>query len=124
VGKLKLVELFVNLLKCKNQKLYMVLRQYNFFNIILELMVRFEWNNILHILIEKIIINALDTESDTIKSALFEDAKILDFIANNSIEASVMVGGKRRIRKGYVGYLTKISNYLIEKSKSQDWLKE
>lgn len=47
---------------------------------------------------------------------MFEKAKLLDFIANTSQDSESALSGKhaRKVRKGYMGQLIRLSNKIIE----------
>lgn len=55
----------------------------------MELMIKYPWNNLLHVLIEKIILEAVNISfngsNDIVKNQLFgESFNLLNFIATNS----------------------------------------
>lgn len=48
-GKLKILELTGNLLKCKNQALFNLVSESDLFTYILDNFFKYEWNNLLHL---------------------------------------------------------------------------
>jgi len=82
----------------------------------MNLMVKHEWNNILHNFIEKIFINSLESDSFKLKNALINESNLLEFLISSTKDIDYVIpsGLKRKIRKGYLGHITKISNSLIK----------
>ena len=54
----------------------------NLFFHLFEFFEKYEWNNILHNLIEKIITFSLESDCDEIKKSLFDDANFIEFICS------------------------------------------
>lgn len=59
IGKLKLVDLFGHIFKSENAELITLMAKSNIFAMLLNLMIIFPWNNLLHIQIEKIILEGI-----------------------------------------------------------------
>ena len=60
-----------NLLKCKNQALLELVVESDLFTYVLDIGFKYEWNNLLHLQIEKILKNTLESENPKIIDALF-----------------------------------------------------
>lgn len=89
IGKLKVVDLISHIFKSENSQLITALAQSGVFQILMELMIKYPWNNLLHVLIEKIILEAVNISfngsNDIVKNQLFgESFDLLNFIALNS----------------------------------------
>ncbi|CAD8102044.1 unnamed protein product [Paramecium sonneborni] len=65
-------------------------------------------NNQIHIITEKIIKSILDLNDENLTEKVFELGQLIEFIINYHVEEND--------KKGYIGLLTSLSNYLIEKS--------
>lgn len=115
-ARLKLVELIIIAMKANNQKIYDKLFEYGFFEGLLKLFVKYEWNNILHNQVEKVLTIILDSRADDLKARLFEQSKLLSWISDTTGVSEYKMGGKheRKIRKGYMGQLTKLANKIAE----------
>jgi serine/threonine-protein phosphatase 6 regulatory subunit 3 len=115
-GRLKLIELLTIAIKSNNRALQAKLAQCEFMETLLELFLRFEWNNMLHNQVEKIIMLVLDGDCDEMKASLFESANILNFIVIAASEPEYKMAGKygRKIRKGYLGQIFRLSNKIVE----------
>lgn len=117
-AKLKFLELLIISMKANNKDIYNKLVEHGFFESLLDLIVRYEWNNMLHSQIEKIITFVIDGNNEDLKLALLEKAGLLDFIIRVYAEDEIPLKGKheRKVRRGYLGHVVKISNRVLENS--------
>ena len=69
-----------NLLKCKNQALLELVVESDLFTYVLDMFFKYEWNNLLHLQIEKILKNTLESENPKIIDALFTRSKYVERI--------------------------------------------
>jgi len=115
-AKLKLIELLIIALKTGNQKIHAKLAQSGFVETLLELFLRFEWNNMLHNQVEKVLTFIIEGNSDELKATLFEKADILGFLINATRQSEYDMSGKhkRKVRKGYMGQVVRLSNKIAE----------
>jgi hypothetical protein len=115
-AKLKLIELLIIALKTGNQKIHAKLAQAGFVETLLELFLRFEWNNMLHNQVEKVLTFIIEGNSEELKVTLFEKADILTFLINATRQSEYDMSGKhgRKVRKGYMGQVVRLSNKIIE----------
>jgi len=115
-ARLKLVELLIIAMKANNKKIYAKLIEVNFLETLLKLITKYEWNNMLHNQIEKVINLIIDGNSDELKEALFGKAALLATIieATRETEFTMLNNKGRKIRKGYLGQITRISNKINE----------
>lgn len=124
--RLKLVETLLLCIKLKVNKIAIEIRLKKIYNTLMELMVKYEWNNMLHNLIEKIFITTLEGDSHILKNVLLNQAGLLDFL-NNTTETTQFTfpnQGGRQIRKGYLGQLTRIAQKIEKIAETDSELKE
>mmetsp|Transcript_134210 Transcript_134210/g.189639 ORF Transcript_134210/g.189639 Transcript_134210/m.189639 type:complete len:109 (+) Transcript_134210:1702-2028(+) len=100
--------------------MYKILSDSDFFEYVLNLVQRYEWHNILHSQVEKIIVHTIqNNDSKELLDALFLKAKIIQFVINRSNEGDAAPGNcKNKQRKGNIGFLTKVAN-LFEKNNTK-----
>lgn len=106
-AKLKLIELLIIALKTGNQKIHAKLAQAGFVETLLELFLRFEWNNMLHNQVEKVLTFIIEGNSEELKvtvilifdwvksnfAQLFEKADILGFLINATRQSEYDMSG-------------------------------
>ncbi|KAL4438806.1 hypothetical protein ABPG74_013479 [Tetrahymena malaccensis] len=125
IGKLKVVDLISHVFKSENKELISLLAQSGCFKILLELMIEYPWNNLLHVLIEKIVNEGItiscNGSNDTVKTELFGTSfNLLEFIADKSEEETSRPGKlTREIRQGYIGFLTLFAKKIHENTSSE-----
>jgi hypothetical protein len=73
-----------------------------------------EWNNLLHNQIESTLRCVLEGKSTDLKDSLFVDGHFIDFLAQCGEQPDYRfpTKGKRGVRKGYLGHLTKLANLI------------
>lgn len=87
-----------NLLKCKNQTLLELVVESDLFTYVLDMFFKYEWNNLLHLQIEKILKNTLESENPKIIDALFTKSKYVERI----MEAF----DTREVSPGYINFIS------------------
>ncbi|KAL4471108.1 hypothetical protein ABPG72_006489 [Tetrahymena utriculariae] len=125
IGKLKVVDLISHIFKSENKELISQLAQNGCFKILLELMIEYPWNNLLHVLVEKIVNEGISIScngaNDIVKNELFGTSfNLLEFIADKS-EEELSRPGKltREIRQGYIGFLTLFAKKINDNTNSE-----
>lgn len=132
IGKLKVVDLISHIFKSENKELISILAQSGSFKILMELMIEYPWNNLLHVLIEKIILEAINISfngsNDVVKNELFGTSfNLLEFIADKSEDETSRPGKlTKEIRQGYIGFLTSFARKLqaLTSSETLNTIKE
>lgn len=123
LGRLKILELILLALKIPSSYSFLILlKEQNIFSIILELLRIYEWNSFLHQIIEKIIFTSLETDELFLHESLFVENKLLylivDLMKNQEIELRL----NKTVKKGYIAFLTRISNYIIKLSDTNEYI--
>ena len=110
--KISLCEVIFNFLKLQNLKLDEKIIETEGLPTLLELFIKNPWNNILHSLLTKLLTFILEHGSPTLRQALFEQAKILDVIINESNELNVPYhqGTGNKTKKSFFAYFNIIAN--------------
>jgi serine/threonine-protein phosphatase 6 regulatory subunit 3 len=113
-ARLRVIEFLISLYHYGFQPINNELIRHQVLSVIFDLFFKYEYNNILHNLVLRSVNFVLASENFELKRSLFQDVKILERIleANRLNEHS-------RLRKGYMGHLTVISNSIVTVAKSQ-----
>jgi len=71
-------------MKANNKDIYNSLVENGFFESLLDLIVRYEWNNMLHSQIEKIITFVIDGNNEDLKTAVFfsDNTHFIDYFSS------------------------------------------
>lgn len=89
--------------------------------ILLRLLEEYEWNNMLHMLVERVIIQSVQVDSHSMRKALFIDARLVEFLIrvtervdspSEEEEGNLKPPAHLHFRKGYLGHVTKIANFV------------
>lgn len=117
-ARLKALELIIIAMKANNSNIYKKLVEYQFLETLLRIFVKHNWNNMLHNQVEKILSHIIEGNCEELKTALYENAKLFDFIVDSSQDSEFSLSGPhaRKVRKGYLGHLVRLSNKLVESS--------
>lgn len=115
-ARLKILELIIISMKSNNRSIYQKIADCGLIKTLVGLIKKYEWNNMIHNQVEKVITLIIDSNNDDLKVALFEKAQLLQFIADACSETEFTMGNskQRKIRKGYLGQLIRISNKILE----------
>jgi len=118
IARLKLIELISLSLKLNLDVVFEAIINCDALSAILGLFKAYEWNNMLHCQVEKILMTILDSGNQAIQTYLFEKVKLLDFIIGISGVADFTFNGneERKIKKGFNGQIVRISNKIAESS--------
>jgi len=77
VGRLRIVEGIYHMIRLNENKVNMELGLKKIFNVLMDLMVAFEWNNMLHNSVEKIFVSTLESDSHVLKQKVnFRERKL------------------------------------------------
>jgi len=115
-ARLKALELIIIAMKANNTNIYKKLVECQFLETLLSIFVKHNWNNMLHNQVEKILTHIIEGNCEELKTALYENAKLFDFIVDSSQDSEFSLSGPhaRKVRKGYLGHLVRLSNKLVE----------
>ncbi len=78
--RLKLVELFLVACRCNYKRLNTLLAKLHVIPFVMDLFYQYEWNNMLHGLVENLVQTITESEADVLKRSLFFDAKFIERI--------------------------------------------
>jgi hypothetical protein len=119
--KLKLIEILLYAIKLNNVKINREIALQKVYQRLMKLLMKYEWNNILHNFVEKIFITTLEGDSHVLKKALLHESELMKFFEDSTKEADYTIPNaqKRKIRKGYLGHITKIA-IALPKLKEKD----
>jgi len=112
--RLKIIEFVVQLYRINSSDVEAVLLESDFISIILDLVLTYEFHNLLHNLFLSLITFILAGESIALKKSLFEDNKICEFIMHGFDELKDSKHGK-----GFIGHFIVISNNITQACNSQ-----
>eukprot|EP01017_Pseudomicrothorax_dubius_P025538 TRINITY_DN2769_c0_g1_i4.p1 TRINITY_DN2769_c0_g1~~TRINITY_DN2769_c0_g1_i4.p1 ORF type:complete len:533 (-),score=151.70 TRINITY_DN2769_c0_g1_i4:100-1698(-) len=114
--KLRIIEIFKNLLTLEDNELNEKIADSNFFQILLFCMKQSDWNNILHNYVEQIFRIAIECGNDNLKKRIIEDVRLPEFIITtiSSPDITLPSVGQRTIRKGYLGQVIRLANFLAK----------
>lgn len=131
--RLKLIELTSLAIKLNKSAVIEKIISSNLFGTILSLFCTYEWNNMLHNQVEKILnMVLLESQYLSLKKhvifncgwtrlklliiwpQLFEDQKLLSLIIKLTDSPDFAFREERKIRKGYIGHLVRLSNKINE----------
>jgi len=126
IGRLRTVEGIYHMIRLNENKVNMELGLKRVFNILMDLMVTYEWNNMLHNSIEKIFVSALESDSHVLKQKLLTQADLIGFLntATKEVNYNMPNEQKRKLRKGYLGHITKIGKTLERLGESDSDIKD
>ncbi|KRX06490.1 hypothetical protein PPERSA_05103 [Pseudocohnilembus persalinus] len=122
-GRTKIIEVFANLLKCKSVEVQNALQEIQFYKVVFQYMVEYDWNNLLHIQIQKIFENTLETESYDLIKCMFEQVNMVQFLTNGYKENSEgtnpqnqvkLKGLSNNVNQGKVGFLNRFGNTIVQ----------
>lgn len=110
--RMKLLEVVYSYIKLQNKNLDKQISESSLLSALLEIIGYDYWSNILHHLVTKILIYIINECSEAIKKALFEKAKVLDFIVDAVKELNTLptASSKTSVEKGNVAHLILLAN--------------
>jgi len=126
IGRLRTVEGIYHMIRLTENKINMELGLKRIFNVLMDLMITYEWNNMLHNSIEKIFASTLESDSHILKQKLFSQADLIGFLntATKEVTYNMPNEQKRKLRKGYLGHITKIGKTLERLGESDSDIKD
>ncbi|EAR85577.3 SIT4 phosphatase-associated protein (macronuclear) [Tetrahymena thermophila SB210] len=127
LNRVKLLHLILCLLKTENQVVNDAIVQNGFFEYLLKLIIKHEWNNILHNQIEQIFNESfkIAMKDEKVRAEIISGAKFLDFIVQNGKDFKTQPGtSKKQINKGYVCMIVNFANQIEEQKEKFQWLQD
>ena len=112
--RISMLDLLFSYIKLKNENLSLKVIELGILSMLLELFVKNPWNNILHATLFRILSFILTNGTESLIRALFEQAKILEFILEALKQSEYQIPSKAagRVNKGYSSYMFLISNVI------------
>ncbi|CAD8070462.1 unnamed protein product [Paramecium primaurelia] len=112
LARMHLLKLIQVLVQTNDYKIIKILINYKLIEALQEIIIKYESNNQIHACCDKILRAIIDLNQDDFTFDIFENNNLLNYIVqNHNIENS---------KKGFIGFLTSISNYLEDKSKQNN----
>jgi serine/threonine-protein phosphatase 6 regulatory subunit 3 len=111
--RLKLVELVVILIQTRQDEVDAELISARVLPLCVGLFFEFEWSNMLHSLVEAIIINVVESGSTELQSSLLTDGKLLEGILKAYKQDEAGRAEPRSCRTGYIGHLNRLCNLFV-----------
>jgi serine/threonine-protein phosphatase 6 regulatory subunit 3 len=106
--RMKAVELFLVLFRSNYPEVNKELAALNVISYIIDLFFKFEWNNMLHGLVESIIRTILDTDSLILKQSCFIQGKLVDRVLEAYAKNAEAVKARKGCRLGYMGHVVRL----------------
>lgn len=110
--RMKAVELVLVLFRSNYPEISAKLLELRVLPTIMDLFFEYEWNNMLHGLVESIIRTILDSRSEDLKTALFEQAGLVTRFLEAYGKNADAVAAPKGCRLGYMGHLVRTCNAL------------
>lgn len=131
--RLKVVEFFSILIRTNYKCIDEAIAKNNIMKTCLDLFFTYMWNNFLHIIVEQTIQGVLDGENSELKKSLLVDCRLLNRIVEAHKENESECSKPKGVRRGYMGHLTTISQFLVQSasvdptvekimSENHDWI--
>ncbi|CAD8193917.1 unnamed protein product [Paramecium octaurelia] len=109
LARMHLLKLIQVLVQTNDQKIIKILIHYGLIEALQAIILKYESNNQIHACCDKILRAIIDLNQDDFTLDVFENNNLLNYIVqNHNLENS---------KKGFIGFLTSISNYLEDKGK-------
>lgn len=121
--RVKILEMLLQLIKLNNLDLNSEFALQKVYVQFLNLIKNYQWNNIMHGIVEQIIVASLGSNSLQLKRSLFEDANLIDFLFDITLEMynpATPQSNNRPVRKGYLGCVTNIGRSIYKLSQDED----
>jgi hypothetical protein len=112
-SRLKMIELVLLSLKANNQTIVTQLIESEIIKTVLDLFIKYEWNNLLHNLTEKIINQILDGTFDELKEYIFTRCQLVNFMLDCTKDINATMS-KGTLRKGWLGQIFRLANKLVD----------
>lgn len=118
MARTKLVELFFNIIRCKNETISQEVLKLDMMKPIIDLIFQYEWNDIMRNIIEKIFQYIIEGDSTYLQEALFKDNYMIKVFMENTKEQTCKPGNyKKPIVKGYFTHVIKIAGFIYKDNK-------
>jgi len=124
--RLRIVEMVLNIIRLNVHDVSLELAKKGVFKALMDLMVQYEWNNMLHNFVEKILVSTLESEFHDVRDKLLNESDLLGFLAANTEEVNYTMPNaqKRKLRRGYLGQITRIAKLLERLGEVDTTIKE
>lgn len=115
LAKLKVIEVLERIIKIGNATIFAKMSEIGLVNILIDLFVRYQWNNLLQNNLEKVVFNILEKRDTILYEDLIERAQFIQIIIRHFKDDQVQLprNGKR-VKKGNMAHITKFTNELIK----------
>jgi len=115
LAKLKVIEVLERIIKIGNATIFAKMSEIGLVNILIDLFVRYQWNNLLQNNLEKVVFNILEKRDTILFEDLIERAQFVQIIIRHFKDDQVQLprNGKR-VKKGNMAHITKFTNELIK----------
>eukprot|EP01017_Pseudomicrothorax_dubius_P047793 TRINITY_DN8619_c0_g1_i2.p1 TRINITY_DN8619_c0_g1~~TRINITY_DN8619_c0_g1_i2.p1 ORF type:complete len:398 (+),score=92.11 TRINITY_DN8619_c0_g1_i2:60-1196(+) len=118
ICKLAAIDLLRQCLQHANQKISEEIRFNKIFPILLNTIADHPWSNMLHSQIEKLLIAALDQNSNVLNEAIFVDGHLLSFLIELTQHPKhTFARSGTIINQGFLGHVHKIANAITKRAK-------
>ncbi|CAG9317738.1 PPP6R3 [Blepharisma stoltei] len=114
-GKIRMIEILAAAIKIPSQRFNTILAESQIIQISTDLMFQSFWNSFLHQAYCKFIASILESKSDSLKLTLLSQAQLPHKLYELS-QFQIISNQRCDIRKGHLGFATKIGNIVIENS--------
>eukprot|EP00358_Blepharisma_japonicum_P005571 CAMPEP_0202941736 /NCGR_PEP_ID=MMETSP1395-20130829/1868_1 /ASSEMBLY_ACC=CAM_ASM_000871 /TAXON_ID=5961 /ORGANISM="Blepharisma japonicum, Strain Stock R1072" /LENGTH=260 /DNA_ID=CAMNT_0049637237 /DNA_START=873 /DNA_END=1655 /DNA_ORIENTATION=+ len=114
-GKIRMIEILAAAIKIPSQRFNTILAESQIIQISTDLMFQSVWNSFLHQAYSKFIASILESKSDALKLTLLSQAQLPHKLHELSL-FQIISNPRCDIRKGHLGFATKIGNIVIENS--------
>jgi len=118
LARLKLLEVLHAFVKLRNEKIDTKISTTKLLEVLLNLMLKNPWNDVLHSTIIKILTYIINFSSDNLKISLFTEANILEFIITNTQVPEIQIKSKTsgKVQKAYISHLLALANVINNSS--------
>lgn len=114
-SKIKILELINLCMKIKTPiSLIETLGKLNLFELLMDFSIKYEFNSFLHSITEKILVNAFESDSKPLLKSLVTTLKLQSLLMNGINKKDLTFSKPdRKIKRGYIAFYIKMSNYLV-----------
>jgi len=117
--RLKVIDFFSALLQNNYECLDSLFVDLGVFKVCLHMFFNYFWNNFLHLIVTDMVITFLSTRSPELALRLMDDAELVNQICHASDGNNADLDKPNGYSRGYMGFVTRISNKLVELSQTE-----
>jgi len=112
--RLRVVEMVFNMIRLGAHEISLALAEKGVFKALMDLMVQYEWNNMLLNFVQKILVSVLESKFQDVRDKLLNEADLLEFLVSSTqdVDYTMPNAQKRKLRRGYLGQITRIAKLL------------